>query len=46
VEAMITNKPPEKKSRLIGIELLRGIATYDVVVIHIGKNKNGWQINI
>lgn len=43
---MITNKPPGKNSRLIGIDLLRGIAAYAVVVIHTGKNKNGWQINI
>ena len=43
---MINNKPPEKNFRLISIELLRGSATYDVVVIHISKNKNGWQINI
>jgi peptidoglycan/LPS O-acetylase OafA/YrhL len=44
VEAMISNKPPGKNSRRIGIDLLRGIAAYAVVVIHIGKNKNGWQI--
>jgi peptidoglycan/LPS O-acetylase OafA/YrhL len=37
VEAMITNKPPGKNSRLIGIDLLRGVAAYAGVVIHTGK---------